>query len=538
MKLCLISPPMTVVSNAWRYPQVPPLGIAYLAASAREAGHDVTIVDGLDGALGTFHPFIQGRYINGLTIDEIVQRVPRGTEVIGVSIMFSSHWPLARRLLAALRTAFPSTTIVVGGEHVTAVTQHVFDSSPVDYAVLGEGEETLLELLDALCGEGTVDIRQVEGLAYRASSTSRTDQPGADIHLELLDNQRQGIVRTPSRVRRRNLDSIPWPAWDLFPIQDYLQVNRYHEFSDRRVMTMLGTRGCPYRCRFCSSPQMWGTNFYMRSPKDLVDEMEFYKNKYGATEFQFQDLTFVVNRRWVLRVAQEICSRNLNITWKLPAGTRSEAFDAEVLAKLCQSGCRSLTFAPESGSKRVLADMLKKADPARILELGRIVRRERIDMMISANIIIGSPKERLRDLLQTYFYIIRLALVGYDSILCSRFTLYPGSEYHRRSLGAGLVEYDDNYFLDMEVSLASLRSGRSWHPRWSDRTIRRLTTVGYFLFFAAYYFSRPLRMLRSVIAVLRNVPRTRIEVVFAHGLMRRVRQIAALLPGRRAARSI
>ncbi len=512
---------MTVVSKAWRYPQVPPLGIAYLAACAREAGHDVTVVDGLDGAFGSFHPFIKGRYINGLNIDELVPRIPRDTEVIGVSIMFSSHWPLARRLLARIRTAFPSTPIVVGGEHVTAVTQHVFDSSPVDYAVLGEGEETLLELLNALSGMGAVDIRQIEGLAYRASSRSSTEKRGADIRLKRRDNdQKQDIVRTPSRVRRRNLDSIPWPAWDLFPIQEYLQINRYHEFSDRRVMTMLGTRGCPYRCRFCSSPQMWGTNFYMRSPKDLVDEMEFYKRKYGATEFQFQDLTFVVNRRWVLRVAEEICSRNLNITWKLPAGTRSEAFDAEVLARLCESGCTSLTFAPESASKRVQADMLKKADPARILELGRIVRRDRIDMMISANIIIGSPQERLRDLLQTYLYIIRLALVGYDSILCSRFTLYPGSEYHRRYLGVGLVEYGDDYFLDLEVSFANLRSGRSWHPRWSDRTIRRLTAVAYFLFFSAYYLTRPLRMLRSVIAVLRNLPRTRIEVVFAHGLAR------------------
>ena len=516
MKLHLISPPMTVLNKDWHYPQVPPIGIAYLAACAGRAGHQVGVTDGLGEALDCYHEFIGGRYINGLSIEEVTRSVDADADVIGLSVMFSKQWPLARRLLEALKDAFPKTPLVIGGEHVTAVPQEVFDSAPVDFAVLGEGEETFLELIEALSQAGQTGLGNIEGLAYR--------------------DERGRTVCNPPRQRRRDLDSIPWPAWDLLPVRNYIEANRFQEVSDRRVMILLGTRGCPYRCRFCSNPLMWTTSFYMRDPKDIVDEIEAYRSEYGATEFQFQDLTFVINRGWVLRVAEEICRRNLKITWKLPGGTRSEAFDAELLTALSASGCTQLAFAPESGSKRVLEAMLKKAEPARFIELGKIIRRNRIDLSVTAFIIIGSPEETLSDLLQTYRFIARLALVGYDSILCSRFTCYPGSEYHQRYLDRGLIKYDDEYFLDLDLSVTSLRHGRSWHPRWSERQIASFITIAYMLFFIVHYLSRPLRMLRSVAAVLGNKPKTRLELIFTHTFAPRVRRLWARLRGGGAAR--
>ncbi|MCH7808856.1 MAG: B12-binding domain-containing radical SAM protein [Planctomycetes bacterium] len=540
MKLCLISPSWTIANKKWRYPQIPPLGIAYLGASARRAGHDVTVIDALGEGLTRFHPFIRGCYVNGLSIKEIVQRVEPDTDAIGIGVMFSKQWPFVRRLLDALRQAFPDTPIIAGGEHVTAATEHVFESSPVDFAVLGEGEETLIELLDALSHPKDLSVQDIEGLAYRAPTEATMPRADGDTQLRTLEGGGQTrIVRNPARKRRRDLDSVPWPAWDLIPVHNYMEANRFQDATDRRVMLILGTRGCPYRCRFCSSVAMWTTRFFMREPRDIVDEMESYMRQYGATEFHFQDLTFVINRAWVMRVADEIHSRNLGIIWKLPSGTRSEAFDQELMVKLSDTGCTALSFAPESGSKRMLEVVQKQADPDRFIELGRIVRRNRIKLKLEAFLIIGFPEETLRDLWQTYVFIARLAMVGYDSVLCSRFTSYPGSDYHRGHIKSGLIEYNDEFFLDSDTGYSHhRRAGRTWHPRWSDRSIKRLITLAYSLFFTVYYLSRPLRMVKSVVAVLRNTPRTRIEVVFAHGLMRRVRRIAALLSGRRAARSI
>ena len=169
--------------------------------------------------------------------------------------------------------------------------------------------------------------------------------------------------------------------------------------------------------------------------------------------------------------------------------------------------------------------MKKKADPQHFIELGRIVRRDRVDVDITAFIIIGSPDERFVDLLQTYWFIVRLALCGYDGIMCSRFTCYPGSAYHEEYLKQGLIEYDDNYFLDLDLSLANLRHGRSWHPKWGARRLQFFVMFGYVLFFSVYYLSRPMRVWRSVRAVLRNKPTSRVELVVAHGLGERLSRL-------------
>lgn len=529
MKICLISPPTTVADRHAHYPQVPPIGVAYLAACARKAGHEVQIIDALGEALDAYHPFLRGQWINGLNIDEVVRRVDRDAALIGVSVMFSKQWPLARRLIAALREAFPTMPIVAGGEHPTASPDHVFATAPVDYVVLGEGEETLLELAAALTLPETPDVSHIEGLAYRAARPGVRRAANGDINLALIDQESgTAIRRTAARQRRRDLDSIPWPAWDLIPTAKYVDANRFQDGSVRRVMILLGTRGCPYQCRFCSNPQMWTTSFYMRDPKDLIDEMEHYVREYGASEFQFQDLTFVVNRRWVIRVAEEIIQRKLDVVWKLPGGTRSEAFDAELMEKLAASGCRALCFAPESGSKYVLEAMLKKADPDRFVELGRIVRRNRIPIEMTAFIIIGSPEERLRDLLITYWFVMRLAFVGYEGVMVSRFTCYPGSDYHDQYMKKGLISYDDNYFLDLDLSLSNLKHGRSWHPRWGSKKVRWFVMLAYALFFATFYASRPMRVLRSIVHVLRRRPTSRLELVISHAMAARWQRVANL----------
>ncbi len=512
MKLCLIALPMVVSSKKLRYFQTPPLGVAYLAAYARQAGHDVAVVDGLGEALDCFHPFILDHYINGLTIDELVERVDPQTEIIGVSVMFSNHWPFARRLLASLRKAHPSSLIAVGGEHVSALTAQVLEGAQADYAIVGEGEETFVELLDVLSRSGQANLCNVEGLAY-------------------LDGQGR-YVQNPPRSRRRDIDSLPWPAWDLIPIRQYMEVKHFQDPSSERVMTMLGTRGCPYRCKFCSSAQMWTTRFYMRNPKDLVDEMEFYMREFGATEFQFQDLTFVINRRWVIEVAEEISARSLGISWKLPSGTRSEAFDAELLEKMSASGCKSLTLAPESGSQRVLAALKKPADLERFLDIGRTVRRKRIKMVLNFYIIVGAPEETLRDLLETYSFITRMAMAGYDAVGFNKFISYPGSEYHREFVERGLIDYSDEYFLSLDRRFTNLQYGPGIHPARSEAQLKLLITFGYLLFFGVYYLSHPFRIVRSVKAILRNEPVTRLEAIGSYVLTEPAYRLWARLRGR------
>jgi radical SAM superfamily enzyme YgiQ (UPF0313 family) len=519
MKITLVNPPITA-TNLKRLPQLqPPLGLGYIGACLRRDGHEVRAVDGTGQALGRFTPFVDGYYVHGLPINEIVEQIDPDTDVIGVGIMFSNFWPLSKQLTHAIRRRFPHTPIVCGGEHVSACTELVMRDAAVDYAVIGEGEETIAELVDHLGGAlSAKPLEQIDGVAHRAAG-------GA-------------LVINRQRRRRRTLDQIPWPAWDLFPVQAYMEARVFASMplnGHQRPMVMLATRGCPYTCKFCSSENMWGTNFFMRSARDVVDEMESYMHRYGANDFHFQDLTMVINRGWVQQLCEEIRARRLNITWKTTAGTRSEVLDLELLAAMQQSGCDEILLAPESGSRRINGITRKRVNLDRVLEVVRTIRDHRLPVSVTGLMIVGYPEERLRDVLATYRYLFAMVRNGFWSVYINSFTAYPGSEYYEIAVREGRIDHSDDYFLNLERNFGLLNSGASWHPRWSGRQIFALRAIGYLVFFASYYLLHPRNIARSVRNVLRNAPVTRFERFFAFRLWQPLQRMKRYRPAAAAA---
>src|SRR5690606_38889810 len=121
-----------------------------------------------------------------------------------------------------------------------------------------------------------------------------------------------------------------------------------------RRIPLFATRGCPYKCSFCSAPQMWTTRYTVRDPEDIVDEVEDYVERYGIASIDFVDLTAMTKHNWSLALCDALEARGLGTTWQLPIGTRSEGFDAHVLQRLHDAGCRSVNFAPEHGSQHML----------------------------------------------------------------------------------------------------------------------------------------------------------------------------------------
>ncbi|MBF0589953.1 MAG: B12-binding domain-containing radical SAM protein, partial [Magnetococcales bacterium] len=321
MNVCLIEPSKFVsLTNFASTICMPPIGIAYIAAAIREGGHVVSVVDSPGCAPRDFFQFDEIR-VRGLTNDKIIERIPEDAEVIGLSCMFSSQWVYVRELLREIRQRFPDAFLVMGGEHVTGFPDLTMEEAPLDAVVMGEGEETVVYLLHHL-QEGQ-PLHDVDGLAYRS----------AEGH----------IITNPRRARIRNIDDIAPPAWDLFDIAAYQSVNQPHGASQGKFMPMLATRGCPFSCTFCTSPVMWTTRWIPRSPKLLVDEMVRYMERYGATDFQFEDLTAIVQKKWVGEFCDEIINRGLKITFQLPSGTRSEAIDYEIAVKMKKAGCHDFS---------------------------------------------------------------------------------------------------------------------------------------------------------------------------------------------------
>ena len=475
-----------------------PLSIAYLAASLLEAGHEVDVVDALGEAIDhidvSYAPHVRYR---GLSTAEIVARLKRRPDAIGVTTMFSQDWPHIEEMILALRARFPGVPVIIGGEHATACWEPVLrEGTAVDYVAAGEGEATIVEFAEFLEGRRTAE--SIAGLHFR----------GADGRL----------ISTPPRQRLRSPDDLPWPAWHLFDLEPYFRVGEGHGVERGRSMPLVATRGCPYQCTFCSSPLMWTTRYVMRDPAKALDEVEHYLSAYRATNIDFYDLTAIIKKEWVLEFCREIKRRGLRFSWQLPSGTRSEALDAEVLQRMAESGCMNMTYAPESGSERVLADIKKKVKLPRMYE--SIGQAKRNGIFVKCNLIIGFPRETRGDMLKTIWAAVRFAFLGVDDCGLYTYSPYPGSELFDYLRSTGMIGKLDRKYYESLMTFMDVTQPTNYCEKVGSREIAFYRLLGLASFYALSYLLHPLRVLRS----WRNWRARRSDTVFEQRVFALVRR--------------
>jgi radical SAM superfamily enzyme YgiQ (UPF0313 family) len=494
--VALVRPPVVVLPDSLAvHGPVPPIGLAYVAAAVRAAGHRVQFVDAPSEALEQWVPCRSptGDELAriGLSPAEIVDRIQHDTEVIGITNMFHHEWPQVREIVALARERFPDASIVLGGENPTAFWRTMMAESPgIDCCVLGEGEATFVELLARLA-EGR-SLRGTGGVAYRDPATGEPVDEGLSERL------------SPSQ-----LTTQPRPAWDLVPLENYWAHYPFLGVNRGRSMPVLGTRGCPYQCSFCSSPQMWTTRFTMREPEDVVDEIEDYARRYGVQNVNFVDLTAATNRKWILGLCDALERRVPGVSWQLPIGTRSEAIDAEVLQRLHDTGCRNIALCPESGSERMIEIFRKKVKLAHILESVRVANRIGVHTVV--HIIIGHPDETWPDIWKSTRFLVRAALDGCSDAAVIQFCPYPGSEDFRRLVADGVLEVDEaSYYVGLTRSSAA---ARSWNRRMSSRQLRWLQLGMLGVFYATAVLRRPRRVVEFVRAIATDQEETYLDQV-------------------------
>jgi radical SAM superfamily enzyme YgiQ (UPF0313 family) len=456
------------------YGPVPPVGLAYVAAVLRDAGHDVDVIDSVGEAMESFEDFDSpvGRLRRiGLSPDEVVQRIHPDTQVLGVTNMFLHEWPLIRDIIEKAKAEYPNLTVMAGGDNATAYWPWMFEQSDaLDYCVLGEGEATALELVNRV-GAG-LPMDGLQGLAAR----------------EPLDGH--GACDTGLSIRSRKLSEIPRPAWDLFPIDEYLAYGDFWGVHRGRSMPMLATRGCPYKCTFCSSPQMWTTKYVVRDPEDVADEIADYVERYGVQNVNFSDLTAITRRKWTLEFADALEARDLGISWQLPTGTRAEALDAEVLQRLWDTGCRNIKYAPESGSERMLEIYDKRVKLQNILD--SLKAAEKVGIVTGVNIILGHPKEQWGDVWKSFTFLLKCAWAGCNDACVMIFGPYPGSEDWKALVDEGVVVVDDDYHY-VALSRGSTQAV-SYNPRMSARQLRWTQMSMMIVFYAVSSVLHPTRL--------------------------------------------
>jgi len=453
----------------------PSIGLAYIGAYLKKHAYAYTAIDACGEALDQIRPYPSHRaesiMIQGLTIEQVAVRVPPDTRIIGFTCLFSHCWPLVVDIARALRPRFPHALFVAGGEHPTALPEAVLASALFDVVVRGEGEETFLELVERVYAGA--DWHDVSGIAYSAA-------PGR-------------VVVTPDRRRVTAIDELPYPDWDAWSLEAYIAAHQVTGVHLGRSMPILGSRGCPFECTFCSNPEMWTQRYVMRDPAGLVDEMQHMKARYNVSGFTFMDSTFIVNRKKTMEFAEELIRRGLDVTYQLPAGTRCEAFDQELAVALDRSGLKNFAFAPESGDEHTLKAIKKQVSLPRLLDAVRCVLRT--NMTVACFIVIGFPEDTRSGLRRTLRLVRRLAVMGVHDITISKFTPYPGAAYFKQ-LFAGRMFDAASEELGNVINFYS-STGTSYTPGVSSRELYLRMVWMYLNFYVLSFAIRPWRVVRN-----------------------------------------
>jgi anaerobic magnesium-protoporphyrin IX monomethyl ester cyclase len=475
MKICLINPSRLLKPISTTQKSAPPLGLAFIASSLKAAGNDVQVIDCIAEASDAYYAFNDDVVLNGLTIDETLRLVEPGTVLIGLSLMFSGNWLYNRQLIDYLGAQLPGVKIIAGGEHVTACPEYCLSQTRhLDVCVLGEGEETVVDLVRCIAAEESLD--NVDGIVYR------------DTNEEIIVNKR--------RTRVVEINAIPRPAWELFPLRKYVEHDiSYGVIKNELSLPVMATRGCPYTCTFCSSPNMWGTRYYMRSPGDVIDEIQYFKDTYGATNFDFFDLTAIIKRDWIIEFSREIVKREINITWQIPAGTRAEAIDDEVARYLFLSGCRNISYAPESGSPEILKQIKKKVVLANMLR--SISHSHKEGMNVKLNMMIGFPGEKHRHILETIMFLIKASWYGANDMCPAPYSPYPGSQLFDELSAQGKIDLNnDKIFMDI-INSDTLFDNKFYNPNLSYMWIRAYLILYFVVFYSSNYIFYPRQILQD-----------------------------------------
>jgi radical SAM superfamily enzyme YgiQ (UPF0313 family) len=392
LKVLLIQTMWSQANHAYRkvgkrFAAYQPLSLLGLAAYAERAGHSADVLD------------LEVEDVDGY--DGLVQKIrDSGAQLIGITIT-TPIYPLVVETARELRKRL-DLPIVVGGAHVTALGLDAFDSQ-FDFAVANEGHETLVELMEAL--EGKRELSTVMGLMYRENGEAR------------FNGKREFV---------KNLDDLPLPAWDKVDLQKYQFVVAGKGLIP--VCTIELSRGCPYKCIFCSEPMNTGQKLRKRSPNNFVDQVEYAKKRFGITHFNIIDSVLTINRKLIEATCQELIDRKLDITFE--GQTRADLVDEDLLRLMKRAGLRKICFGVESANKEVLRLMKKACDLDTVRKA--FAWCEKLDIRNHVGLMMGSAGDTKKSIMETAWFARSLKQIRYAPMGIA--VPYPGTalyEYAR-----------------------------------------------------------------------------------------------------------
>jgi len=445
MKILLINPPARDVQHESIV--VPPLGLMYVGATLKRAGFHVKIKDAFAERMDwqDFEIYIK-------------QEKPHIMGIGGMS-------PTIDTSMRAIKIARPYTKhIILGGPHSSLYKQKIFDTcQEIDFGVLGEGEETTLELIRAL--DHGNSINGINGV----------------VTTDIQNNKRELI---------RNIDSIPFPDRKMISYRLY----RYPLLKDRCVTTMFTSRGCPYQCSFCDK-STFGSTWRPRSVENVLGEIEGIVNYHQIKSIIFYDDLFTLNKERVMALCEGILKRGYRFDWKCEG--RVNLVDLEMLKLMKRAGCSIIAYGVESGNQVGLDYLNKKTETEDIGRAFSLTRKAGIKTM--AYFILGIPVESYHDELYTIEFAKEIKPTYAQFSILSP---YYGTKVYDDAVKKGLYwEIDAQNPMDKDLKRPVIMS-----EKWDEEKLQRILKTAHVRFyFRLQYIVMHVLSLRSIYQVINHL---------------------------------
>ena len=423
IKVLLMLPLRDKEGNDFFY--VPDLGLGYLAAGLKKRFGEMADVKLLI------------KDLRASDKEFVTYLLKYRFDFVGIKV-FSDAMDNVERTVNLIRNALPDAKLIAGGPHVNAVIEQALDALNFDFAIYGEGEKSLPELIDSIVNNHFRDDKilfKVDGLVWK---------DGAGIH-----NNKPAIID--------DLEDIPEPCWELMPPKVFKRYeSRYCRAYPAAPISL--TRGCPSHCTFCLQAN---TDFRKRRIESLMDEIEVLRSKYGVKEFHVLDDNCAYDSGFIVSFCKRLIQRHPGILWRIPGGICINSINSEVCSQMSKSGCYETWLGIESGSQRILNAMRKGITLDRIRSAVSLIKKSGI--RAGGFFILGYPGETSEDRRQTLSLALSLPL---DYIKFTIFIPQPGTEIFNRLAKEGrindinaVIKYSDNEFENnlTDISAQQLR---------------------------------------------------------------------------------
>ncbi len=403
--------------NKYREEPYPSVGLLYLASSLKKNNYKVFYLD-IPAILKRYDISFQND-LDGF-VEQIVTKAYNDfkPDLAGVSCLFSGKFPATIFICSVLKKLNKSLPVVLGGIHPTVFHEKILNRfNCVDFIIIGEGEESFVLLLNALFFNN-ISLSKIDGISYR--------------------NGRKVMVNPKSNFIH-NLDSLPFPAWDILRMEDYeIEPETWQKYwhNPKRYKLkyrwpLLSSRSCPQQCNFCAVHLLQGKKMRFRTVNNCLEEIEWLYNEYGINYFSIIDDNFTLDKRRIINLADNIRKKNLKIYIDTPNGIALKYFDKEILDALKSMGLLRIFFAIENASDFIRNKIIgKNLSREKIFEASELMRNEK-DIFVRAFFIIGLPQETSSTLDESYNMISQLYI---DNVSVHFATPVPGTRLYEETI--------------------------------------------------------------------------------------------------------